>query len=78
MLLSCEKAKVPGPEKVKDDVSRSFWRGKRKTREQVPVYEAGMSKLKMVLSVEVIVAKKPLPRAVVGLELSTPTIRCGY
>lgn len=46
---SWAKSMAPLPEKVKDEVCRSAWLGKRKTSVQVlPWLPAGMSKLKML------------------------------
>lgn len=55
--LSSAKSMSPWPFQVYEDVSRSSFLGKRKTTEQVlPAYESGMSKLKMVLQSELMLA----------------------
>jgi hypothetical protein len=67
---------LPSPLKEKAEVSRSSCFGKRKTRLQVlPASEAGMSKLKIVETVEETVPLKEVPMASSGEDESTGTIR---
>ena len=48
-----EKSMVPAPLKVNEEVSSSAWVGNKKTKLQVrPESDAGMSKLKMVETVD--------------------------
>lgn len=75
-LASFSTSILPSPLKLKDEVCRSALLGKRKTRLQVfPESDWGMSKLKILEIVEVIVPLKRVPNAVFGDEESTGTIR---
>lgn len=47
-MLRLLKSTVPAPEKVKEEVWSWDCVGNAKTSEHVPVYEVGMSKLKIV------------------------------
>lgn len=77
--LSELKSMPPVPEKVKLEVCRSDCLGKRKTSEQVlPASEAGMSKLKMLDTVELIwPLSEEIPAAWFGLAELMGMIRCG-
>lgn len=69
----------PWPLNAYAEVSSAACSGKRKTSEHVlPAYDAGRSKLKMVLSVGVRVPLYCVPYAVSGWAELTGTIRCGY
>jgi len=73
---SLAKSILPSPLKLKDEVSRSWSSGKRKTRLQVfPESEAGMSKLNALEMVELTVPLNEVPGAVSGEEESTGIIR---
>lgn len=73
------KSMPPVPEKVKLEVCRSDCLGKRKTSEQVlPASEGGMSKLKMLETVELIwPLSEEAPAAWFGLAELMGMIRCG-
>lgn len=76
---NCSKPTSPVPENSYDEVSSCDWRGNRKIRLQVwPAYEVGMSKLKMVDTLEEMVPKYWVPNAVSGDVEETGTIKCGY
>lgn len=69
---------MPSPLKLKDEVWRSCFSGKRNTRLQVlPESEDGMSKLNMLEMVEVTVPLNDVPAAVLGDDESIGMIRCG-
>lgn len=57
--------------------SRSEPKGKRKSREQVPLYVAGISKLKSVVLEAEMVAEKELPNDILGASGEVGTMRCG-
>lgn len=75
-MLSQAKSRAPEPEKVKDEVVRSFCCGKRNTRLHVlPLSPLGMSKLKMEETLLETSPKKDVPGALLGLVLSTGMMR---
>lgn len=75
---SLAKSILPSPLKLKDEVSRSWISGNKKTRLQVlPESDEGMSKLNALETVELTVPLKEVPGAVSGEEESTGMIRWG-
>jgi hypothetical protein len=81
VLIVCEslpKATLPSPLKLNDVVWRSSFLGNKNIKLQVlPKYDCGISKLKVVATVELIVPLRPVPWGVSGLAESMRTTRCG-
>lgn len=78
-VFNLEKSMSPAPEKVNEEVCKSFCSGNRKTNEQVfPASFAGISKLNSDEMVEVTSPKYEVPYAWVGEAELTGTIKCGY
>lgn len=75
---SLAKSILPSPLKLNEEVSRSSFLGKRKTRLQVlPESDEGISKLKTLDTVEVTVPFIAVPGAVSGEEESMGMMRWG-
>lgn len=73
---SLPKATLPSPLKLNEVVWSSSFLGNRNTRLQVlPEYDCGISKLKVVATVELIVPLSPVPWGVSGLAESIRTIK---
>ncbi len=79
LLTVCESlptAILPSPVKLNEVVTRSSFLGNRKTRLQVlPDNDDGISKLKVVETVELMVPLSPVPWVISGLAESIRTIR---
>lgn len=81
MLTVCEslpKATLPSPLKLNEVVCSSSFLGNRNIKLHVlSEYDWGISKLKVVATVELTVPLNPVPWGVSGLAESIRTIRCG-
>jgi hypothetical protein len=81
VLIVCEslpKATLPSPLKLNEVVWSSSFLGNKRIRLQVlPENDCGISKLKVVVTVELIVPLSPVPWGVSGLAESIRTIRWG-
>lgn len=75
---SSEKSILPSPLNVKAEVSRLAFSGNKKTRLQVlPESDEGISKLKMLETVDVTLPFNEVPAALFGDDESMGIIKCG-